>query len=75
MGRNSLVRAALDRASGARRPTKGQRLEDGRPEGQNLAQPGFGSRQPPPVRGQAQSRSDVNSYRLLDKTVAKGLAK
>lgn len=33
-------------ASGAGRPTTGRRLEDGRPEGQNLAQPGFGSRQP-----------------------------
>ncbi|WP_232923936.1 hypothetical protein, partial [Pseudomonas syringae] len=36
-------------------PRMGRRLEDGSPKGQNLAQPGFGSRQPYPKRGQAKN--------------------
>lgn len=38
----------------------GQRLEDGSPEGENLAKPGFGLRQPNPDRGQAQNRYTVS---------------
>lgn len=34
----------------------GRRLEDGSPQGPNLALPGFGSRQPPPEAGQAQTK-------------------
>ncbi len=42
----------------------GQRLEDGSPECQNLAKPGFGLRQPNPDRGQAQSGYTVSTITL-----------
>lgn len=52
----------------------GRRLEDGRLGGQNLVQPGFGSRQPCP-ECQAQSKSDVNHNQLQGRMVAERLAK
>ena len=42
---------------GGRRPTTGQRLEDECPEGQNLAQSGFGSRQPPHKGGKPKAEA------------------
>lgn len=52
----------------------GQRLEDERPKGQNRRSRVWFTTADP-EGGKAQSRSDVNRYRLRDSTVAKGLAK
>jgi hypothetical protein len=62
-------------ASGARRPATGQRLEDGRPEGQNVAQPGFGSRQPCPEGVKVKPNLPEIAIQLRDRMVAKGLTK
>lgn len=47
---------AKHRAQAERAGPLGQRPDDGSPQGQNLAKPGFGLRQPHPDRGLAQSR-------------------
>lgn len=44
----------------------GQRLEDGRPEGQNLAKPGFGLRQPYPEGGKPKPDSASVAIKLRD---------
>lgn len=46
-----VARVSGTTASGARRLRMGQRLEDGSPQGQNQAQPGFGTREPSPGGG------------------------
>lgn len=46
-------------ASGARRLRMRQRLEDGSPQGQNPAQPGFGTREPSPGGGKPKTYSVV----------------
>jgi len=62
-------------ASGARRPATGQRLEDESPQGQNLAQPGFGSRQPCPEGVKLKPNLPEIAIQLRDRMVAKGFAK
>lgn len=62
-------------ASGARRPATGQRLEDESPQGQNLAQSGFGSRQPCPEGGKPKTDLSEVAIQLRDRMVAEGIVK
>lgn len=66
---DTILQLVATSASGARQPTMGQRLEDARPEGQNLAQPCLvhDSRTP---SGQAQSGYTVNRHRTTRQEVS-----